>query len=311
MSRSAGPWGSSMSSWPTPVRPRGRGDRRGGGRLGLWHAASIRVAGDRRVRLGEPDLGAAHRRVRPARRVRGRARPAARARRPRASRREYYFNNAGSQVTRLGRVGARPRAPRTGARGRLPGRLRRPTLARQHPGRRRAGRGDARRDRRRGADHGRASARRWRAYRVEFDSYFLEGSLLRRRPVADRRSRSSVLARAGPHATSPRARCGCARPRSATTRTACCCARPARRPTSRPTSPTTRTRSGAATTALIDVLGADHHGYIGRMKGVMAALGHEARPARDPDPAVRARRRGRRARRRCPSAAATSSRSTS
>jgi len=27
---------------------------------------------------------------------------------------------------------------------------------------------------------------------------------------------------------------------------------------------------------LIDVLGADHHGYIGRMKGVMAALGHEA-----------------------------------
>jgi arginyl-tRNA synthetase len=26
---------------------------------------------------------------------------------------------------------------------------------------------------------------------------------------------------------------------------------------------------------LIDVLGADHHGYIGRMKGVMAALGHE------------------------------------
>jgi arginyl-tRNA synthetase len=27
---------------------------------------------------------------------------------------------------------------------------------------------------------------------------------------------------------------------------------------------------------LIDVLGADHHGYIGRMKGVMAALGHES-----------------------------------
>jgi arginyl-tRNA synthetase len=27
---------------------------------------------------------------------------------------------------------------------------------------------------------------------------------------------------------------------------------------------------------LIDVLGADHHGYIGRMKGVMEALGHEA-----------------------------------
>ena len=45
---------------------------------------------------------------------------------------------------------------------------------------------------------------------------------------------------------------------------------------------------------LIDVLGADHHGYIGRMKGVMEALGDRPGPARDADPAVRAHRRGRR-----------------
>ena len=52
-------------------------------------------------------------------------------------------------------------------------------------------------------------------------------------------------------------------------------ARPARRPTSPPTSPTTRTSSSAGFDRLIYVLGADHHGYIARLKAAMAALGDD------------------------------------
>ena len=44
---------------------------------------------------------------------------------------------------------------------------------------------------------------------------------------------------------------------------------------------------------MINPLGSDHHGYIARMKAAMAALGVEPEPARDPDPPVRAHRRGR------------------
>ena len=56
----------------------------------------------------------------------------------------------------------------------------------------------------------------------------------------------------------------------------------------------------------IYVLGADHHGYIARLKAIASSLGEDPDRRRGPDPAVRAHRRGRRARRRCPSAAATS-----
>ena len=47
---------------------------------------------------------------------------------------------------------------------------------------------------------------------------------------------------------------------------------------------------------MINLLGSDHHGYIARMKASMAALGDRPGPARDPDPPVRAHRRGRAAR---------------
>ena len=47
---------------------------------------------------------------------------------------------------------------------------------------------------------------------------------------------------------------------------------------------------------LINVLGADHHGYVARLKAAVAARRRRSRPARDPDPPVRPRRRGRRAR---------------
>ena len=67
--------------------------------------------------------------------------------------------------------------------------------------------------------------------------------------------------------TSARARCGCARPSSATTRTACWCGSTASRPTSPPTSPTTRTSCERGYERLIDVLGADHHGYVARDEG--------------------------------------------
>ena len=58
--------------------------------------------------------GPADRRERPPRRVRRRARADPRARRPRRSTREYYFNDAGAQIDRLGasiRARARGEAP--------------------------------------------------------------------------------------------------------------------------------------------------------------------------------------------------------
>ena len=47
------------------------------------------------------------------------------------------------------------------------------------------------------------------------------------------------------------------------------------RPTSSPTSPTTATSSSAGSDRLIDVLGADHHGYVERLRAALAALGYD------------------------------------
>ena len=47
---------------------------------------------------------------------------------------------------------------------------------------------------------------------------------------------------------------------------------------------------------LIDVLGADHHGYLGRMRAALAALGEPPERLEFADHAARPRRRGRRAR---------------
>ena len=57
------------------------------------------------------------------------------------------------------------------------------------------------------------------AYRVHFDSWFLERSLHDGSPSAVERAIALLEERATP--TAPRARCGCARRSSATTRTAC------------------------------------------------------------------------------------------
>ena len=47
---------------------------------------------------------------------------------------------------------------------------------------------------------------------------------------------------------------------------------------------------------LVNVLGADHHGYVGRMRAALGAARRRSGPARAPAPAVRPPRRGRRAR---------------
>ena len=86
-------------------------------------------------------------------------------------------------------------------------------------------------------------------------------------------ARPAARPRASP--TRRTARSGSAPPSSATTWTACSGSRTAATPTSCPTSPTTSTSSSAASSALIDVWGADHHGYIPRMRAVLRALGFE------------------------------------
>ena len=131
------------------------------------------------------------------------------------------------------------------------------------------------------------------AYRVDFDTFFLEGSLHEGDPspiaIAYERLREH-----GPHVR-VRGRAVAAHDRrSATTRTACC-----ERSTGAPTYfaadvayQEDKFRRGFD--RLIYVLGADHHGYIARLK----AIAHARRgpgPGRGADPAVRARRRGRRA----------------
>ena len=103
------------------------------------------------------------------------------------------------------------------------------------------------------------------------------------RGACRRRSRRSAPSTC----TSTRVPCGCAPPRSATTRIGCFAAPPASRPTSRPTSPTTRTSAARGYDRLINVLGADHHGYVARMKAAFACSGR-ARPDRARDHAARA-----------------------
>ncbi len=181
--------------------------------------------------------------------------------------REYYFNNAGSQVTKLGAsVRARARnepVPEDGYQGDYVA-----DLAREIPD---AAELDAE------TLGERASAlimERIRAtlhaYRVEFDSFFLEGSLydgaietayaLLREHGHSYESEGALWMRTKAFGDDKD--------------------RVLERSTGAPT-------YFAADVAyhedkvqrgfdrLIDVLGADHHGYIGRMKGVMAALGHE------------------------------------
>ena len=207
--------------------------------------------------------------------------------------REYYFNDGGGQVRPARRVDPGPRPRRGAAGGRLPGRVRR-RGRRADPGR---GGDVARRARREGrrAAHGghprdagalprhvrplvpRALALRGLAQR--WDERASEAA--RRRPRLRERGRAVAA-----HDRARRRREG---PRRS-------CAPPASRPTSPPTSPTTGTSSHRGFDRSINVLGADHHGYVVRLKAIIAAAGADPDRLDGPAAPVRARRRGRRAR---------------
>ena len=184
--------------------------------------------------------------------------------------REYYFNNAGSQVDRLGAsVRARARhepVPEDGYQGEYVA-----ELAARIPD---AAEKDA-------ATLGvEASAlimesirATLHAYRVEFDSFFLEGSLhdgdpspiavafdLLREHGHTYESEGALWMRTSEYGDDKD--------------------RVLQRSTGAPTYFAAdvayhQNKVERGFDLLIDVLGADHHGYIGRMKGVMAALGHE------------------------------------
>ena len=156
------------------------------------------------------------------------------------------------------------------ARGRLPGRVRRrarrarsPTRPTLDAGEAGARGGDAA-DR---ADQGDARALRRALRPLLLRAHAPRGIA----PCVERALES--CSRAGQAYRSPTARCGCARPRSATTRTGCSCAPTASRRTWRPISATCWRSASAAMTARSTRSGADHHGYVPRIKAAFAALG--------------------------------------
>ena len=188
--------------------------------------------------------------------------------------REYYVNDYGTQVELFGRsIAARMTGapvPEDGYQGEYVGELAERLRGRgPRPGRRRRARAPRAR-----AD-GRAGARR-RSSASACGSTASSPSAPCTRATASTPALDAARgARARLHVT--RAPRGCAPPSSATTRTACCAARPASSPTSRPTSPTTRTSATRGYDRMINVLGADHHGYLGRMEALFAALGDAGR----------------------------------
>ncbi|WP_053226250.1 arginine--tRNA ligase [Solirubrobacter soli] len=184
--------------------------------------------------------------------------------------REYYFNNAGSQVSKLGAsVRARARhepVPEDGYQGDYVG-----ELAKQIDG---AAEKDAEElgvlasalimDGIRATLHD---------YRVDFDSYFLEGSLYEGDPSPIEQA-FAVLAEQGHSYESEGALW------MRTSAYGDDKDRVLQRSTGAPTYFAAdvayhENKVQRGYDRLIDVLGADHHGYIGRMKGVMEALGHE------------------------------------
>jgi arginyl-tRNA synthetase len=145
--------------------------------------------------------------------------------------REYYFNDAGSQIRRLGEsVRARARGEQVAEDGYQGDYV--VELAATIPG---AADDDVEIVAARAVEILLAQIKATLIrYGVEFDTFFSERTLHEGSPNALERAI---------------ARCGCGRPRSATTRTACCGGPAASRRTSPPTSPTWRTSASAASTA--------------------------------------------------------------
>ena len=208
--------------------------------------------------------------------------------------REYYVNDAGGQIERFADSIAARMTRRGAARGRLRGRVRRRA---RRAARRRGGRPGRprRRSRARGVELmlERDPRRRCERFGVDFDSWFSERNLYepRRgrggaRPSCERRGhayeqRGRALAadhrvrrRQGPGPGPRRRRADLLRRR-------------------RRLPPRTSCERGFE--RLIDVLGADHHGYVARMRAAIEALGADPRRLRGADHAAGQHRRGRRA----------------
>ena len=240
---------------PLPRRTRGSRDALGAmldagygvrRRLGRSRAARARRDG-----VGEPDR-ADHGRVGAERRVRRLRRAAARVRGPRRRARVLLQRRgrADGPLPRVGRGGA---ARGGAAGGRLPRRVHRGARARA------------------------TAIRSPRCCKQIEDVARAVPHPLRLVGEPERRSRSaSPSCCRGSTRTRPTARSGRARPRSATTRIARSSARPtARSSTSPPTSRTCSDKLERGFDTAIYVLGADHHGYVARLKAAAAMLGYD------------------------------------
>ena len=202
--------------------------------------------------------------------------------------REYYFNDAGSQIDRLGesiRARARGEAlPEDGYEGDYV-----VELARQIPG---AADEDVRVLATKGVEAIMAGIRATlEAYRVHFDSWFLERTLHDGSPSPVERAITLLEERGHTY-----------RSEGALWLRTKQFGDDKDRVLIRSSGETTYFANDVAYhenklergyDRMINLLGSDHHGYIARMKASMAALGHRPGPARDPDPPVRAHRRGR------------------
>ena len=113
-----------------------------------------------------------------------------------------------------------------------------------------------------------------REFGVRFDVMSLGAGASTTRAGSSARSSCSPSARA--HVTRPRARSGSAPPSSATTRTACSARATARFTYLVPDIAYHIDKHERGFDRVIDVWGADHHGYIPRMRAVLAALGLSA-----------------------------------
>ena len=258
------------------------GDRR---RRARRTARSDALAGQRdqpRVRLGQPDrpaphrrhpLGGGRRRARPdARGQRGRGDPRVLLQRPRRPDRPVRAVAAGGRARASRRRRTATPAPTSptsppGGRRRDPASLELPDDEAQERLPRERRRADVRRD----------QGSRCTSFGVDFDVYFHENDLHESGAVE---RAVAAAARAGPHLRGRRR--GLAAHHRLRRRQGPGRGQERRRADllRRPTSPTTSTSASAASTGCIIMLGADHHGYVGRLKAMAACV--RRRPRHEP-----------------------------
>ena len=199
---------------------------------------------------------------------------------------EYYFNDAGSQIDRFARSLLAAAQRRAGARGRL----RRASTSPTSPRRSSAKRPDALdAARRRGAGGLPGRGRRADVRRDQV----LAGRV-RRAPSTSTSTRRTCTTAASStrrwtgcasRATSsrPTARSGCGPPTSATTRTGCCVKQQRRVTYFAADCAYYLDKRERGFDRVVIMLGADHHGYVGRMRAMAACFGDDPdQQPRDP-----------------------------